>query len=657
MDKLKNALRKINFGLDSKKIEIEAPSLEKAIAEACKRLKATIDEIDYEIVQYGSKGVGVIGAKNYKILAYKRPTVEIIETFQEESETQLQGQEEEIFTPPVDGYFAIIKSRNGILLKVVPPQKNGKPVKLKEVEMALKNKNIEKYDANLVKLEVNKPSGQYIVIAPYEGIEENSATIQVNIGINEMTATATLFPPKPGGFELTPDEIISELQSQGVVYGILEDVVTRIADEKIEYKEIVVARAKQPVHGKDAEIKMYFDPNAEKTIYKDIAEDKFDFKNIVKNIQNVLKGDLICEKIPATPGEDGCTVTGKILPAKKGIDRQILAGQNTELSSDGKFLRATVDGHVVKKAGKIGVEPVKHINGDVGIKTGNITFVGSVVVHGSVLDGFSVKAKGNIEIRGSVGKSEIVSDNDIYIAQGINGHYEAVISAEGSVFSKFIENAKIFAGVSVIVDDHIYHSEVNANDAIVCFGHRAQIGGGVIRAANEVNTRNLGTVSYSETIVEVGIPPKLRIDLDELMTQKKKIENAIDDLKRDIATLTSQRKMRKNWNQEKEDLLKQKIEILAQQEDALKNALAAIEEINQKLKTIDLNPKVAVKNKIYAGVKIFFKYGVDPYEVTYEQNSCTIRFVNNEIKAGPYEPPNVDRRLFDKRILSLRNKL
>ncbi|MCR4422194.1 MAG: FapA family protein [Exilispira sp.] len=655
MDKLKNALRNLNFGTDSKKIEVEAPSLEKAISEACKRLKATLDEIDYEIIQYGTKGFGGIGNKNYKILAYKRPVSEIIETLSEVTEDF--EKEEEVLPPPTDGYFAIIKSRNGLLFKVVPPQKNGRPVKLKDVELALKNKQIDKYNVNLVRQEVIKQSGQYIVIGHYEGIEENSATVQVNIGINEMTATATLFPPKAGGFELTPEEILSEIQAQGVSYGILEDVVTRMADEKIEYKEIVVARAKQPVHGKDAEIKMYFEPNAEKTIYKSIAEDKFDFKNIVKNIQNVLKGDLICEKIPATPGEDGYTVTGKLLPAKKGVDRQILAGPNTELSPDGKFLRATVDGHVVKKAGKIGVEPVKHINGDVGIKTGNITFVGSVVVHGSVLDGFSVKAKGNIEIRGNVGKCEIISDNDIYVAQGINGHYEALISAEGSVFSKFIENAKVFAGSSVIVDDHIYHCEVNANDAIVCFGHRAQIGGGTIRAANEVNTRNLGTVSYSETIVEVGIPPKLRIELQEFMMQKKKTENAIDDLKRDIATLTSQRKLKKNWNNEKEELLKNKVEVLAQQEEILKNSLEGIEEINKKLASINLNPKVAVKNKIYAGVKIFFKYGVEPYEITYEQNSCTIRFVNNEIKAGPYEPPDVDRKLFDKRILSLRNKL
>ena len=97
-----------------------------------------------------------------------------------------------------------------------------------------------------------------------------------------MTATAILFPPKTRGYELTPEEIESEIRMAGVSYGILDKVVTKMADEKIEYKEMVVARAKQPVHGQNAEIKMYFDPNGEKTVYRAIAEDKFDFAKKLK---------------------------------------------------------------------------------------------------------------------------------------------------------------------------------------------------------------------------------------------------------------------------------------------------------------------------------------------------------------------------------------
>ncbi|HNV43420.1 MAG TPA: Jag N-terminal domain-containing protein [Exilispira sp.] len=143
MDKLKEALRSIDFGVDSKKIEVVAETLEKAISEACKRLRATIDEIDYEILEYGSKGMAGFVKKNYKILAYKRPIAKTINV-EEEVEKAQEIYEDEI-TESKDGYFAIIKSRNGVLLKVTPAAKGGRQVKLKEVLDGFRSKGIENY--------------------------------------------------------------------------------------------------------------------------------------------------------------------------------------------------------------------------------------------------------------------------------------------------------------------------------------------------------------------------------------------------------------------------------------------------------------------------------------------------------------------------------
>ena len=44
--------------------------------------------------------------------------------------------------------------------------------------------------------------------------------------------------------------------------------------------------------------------------------------------------------------------------------------------------------------------PVYVVPGDVDFSTGNIDFIGSVKVMGSVRNGFSVKAEGNVEIMG-----------------------------------------------------------------------------------------------------------------------------------------------------------------------------------------------------------------------------------------------------------------
>ncbi len=58
-----------------KVIEISAKTLEEAIHKALDELNATKEEIDYEVIDSGSKGLlGIIGSKNAQIKAWKRET-------------------------------------------------------------------------------------------------------------------------------------------------------------------------------------------------------------------------------------------------------------------------------------------------------------------------------------------------------------------------------------------------------------------------------------------------------------------------------------------------------------------------------------------------------------------------------------------------------
>ena len=552
MDKLKEMLKTLNFSEKSKKIIVEAYTLEKALAEGCKKLHASINEVEYEILDYGSTGFLGLNKKPYKILIYK--VSKVVEERLEEKGIEEGVKVEEILDP--DGKFSVILGKDGVLLKVTAPKKReGKSVKFNEVINVIKTKNVLNYNEKFIKKVVEEAKGEYVKIGTYNGLYEASSTFQIRLSHDEMSASVIAFPPKARGFELTYDEIIDGLKSNGVIEGILKEEIEKLVDEKIYYQDVIVAKGKKPVNGENAQFVYYFDINSDTNTYKEIIEKgRFDFKLINKKIQNVLKNDLLVEKKPFSEGEPGYTVTGKILPAKPGQDKQIPAGENTILSPDGLQLRAAIDGQVIKKGNKICVEPVKHIQGDVDIKVGNIVFVGSVVVHGSVQDGFSIKCKGTIEVRGSVGKCTLISDSDIYIAEGIHGQDEAEIITEGSVFAKFIENAKVSAGKFVIVDDHIGHSNVDANEYIVLFGRRAQLYGGIIRCGVEVNCKTLGNISYSDTIVEVGVLPELRREHEKLINEKKKLEEEISTLKLDISTLEDLRKNRAKWNEEKHNL-------------------------------------------------------------------------------------------------------
>ncbi len=654
MDKLKNILRNLNFENKSKRIEIEAYTLEKAINEGCKKLRASIDEVEYEVIQYGKKGFLGISKVPYKILIYKVVKKEEISDITSSIDEEVNNIQE-VIDP--DGKCFVLRSRRGVLLKVTSPKnKEGHKVKLKEVNNLLNNAEIEDFNPKTVKTIVSKAEGKYIKIADYNGIDEASAEIKVRITSDEMKAFITVSPPKSRGYDPTYEDIIGVLEDNGVVKGYDEKEIDKLIDEMIYYQDVQVAQGEKAKNGDNAKLEYFFDLGAEKKVYQDmISNGKFEFKNITSNIQNVIKNDLLIEKKPPTKGEPGYTVTGKLLPAKSGNDRQIQKGEGTVLSKDGMQLRAEIDGQVIKKRGRICVEPVKHVQGNVDIKVGNIVFVGSVIVHGSVLDNFSIKAKGKIEVRGSVGKCSLISDSDIYVAQGIIGKQEAEIISEGSVFAKFIENAKVSTKDSLVIDDHIMHSRVDAVNNVIVFGRRAQITGGVCRVGLEVNTKKLGAVSYPDTIVEFGIPPELRMEFDEVQMELKNTKKAIEDNKRSITTLEMQKKKKKNWNDEKEQKLENLINAVPEMEQMIQNLQERNEELEHEIEESKLDGRVCAETKVFPNVVIRSKK--DEYKVESEIKAVSFFEKQGEITAGPYESPNIDKRMYDKRMLSLRGKL
>jgi len=163
-------------------------------------------------------------------------------------------------------------------------------------------------------------------------------------------------------------------------------------------------------------------------------------------VENVVAGQLLATKTKAAEGTPGRTVTNRILEAKDGNDIPLNPGKNTELSSDGMSVIASINGQVTLLNNKIHVDPIYEVKGDVDIHTGNILFPGTVIVKGNVEDGFSIKAAGDIEIMGSVGKCLIDAEGDVYIKQGIMGKLGGTIKAGGSVWAKFLEQVNVAAG-------------------------------------------------------------------------------------------------------------------------------------------------------------------------------------------------------------------
>jgi uncharacterized protein (DUF342 family) len=286
--------------------------------------------------------------------------------------------------------------------------------------------------------------------------------------------------------------------------------------------------------------------------------------------------------------------------------------------------------------GKITVEPIYTVEGDVNFKTGNILFLGTVIVKGNVEDGFTVKAAGNIEVMGSVGKCVLDAEGEIIVHQGILGKNEGKVRAGSNLVAKFVENARIEVEENVLVSDGIIHSFVDANKRIICQGKRASIVGGRLRAAHEIHAKTLGSVAGTETILEVGIDPKRKEKLSQALKRKDELETSLEELVRNISTLENLKKVQREFPEEKQKNLSELNDKRSEILHDLEETGGVINEINTYLQSIKINGKVSASDRVFPGVKIFIKN--ENLIVRNEFKNVTFSLENKEIRMIKYEP-------------------
>ena len=330
---------------------------------------------------------------------------------------------------------------------------------------------------------------------------------------------------------------------------------------------------------------------------------------------------------------------GRYLEAKNGKDVPIPIGQNTKLDKDGRTVIAEKNGHVSLVGDKITVEEIYEVQG-VNIKTGNITYMGTVVCRGDVEDGFNIKADGNIEIYGSVGRCNIEAGGDIVISQGVMGRDECEITSTKSVWARFIQNAKVTAEEYVVVNDNIMNSEVTAMKKIVLKGKRAQIIGGHLFATEEISAKNIGSSGGGiETNLAVGYDPRKKKRLEELQEMQSDLVKQLEEVDLNIQTLENNKKVRRSLPKEKEESLnnfhQQKLELVEQNDTMTKE----IDEINERLRELKVVGCVNASGSVYPGVKIYVRDVMD--EVRSETKQVTFFYDGGFVKRGKFDPSQV----------------
>lgn len=325
--------------------------------------------------------------------------------------------------------------------------------------------------------------------------------------------------------EVNYEDILSDLKEQGIEYGIREDEIISYCNKKEYSKELIAAVGKEPVNGKDAQLVYDFDISNEKK-FVESADGTIDFKNL-NNVTNVTKNTVLCHIIPAGEGENGIDVYGEPIAYKQGKNVSFKYGNNTHISMDGLNLLASTDGCVEIKNDKVFVESVYKVD-NVDNTTGNIDFIGNVIINGDVKAGFSVTARGDIKIRGMVEGAYIKSDSDVIISKGMNGMGKGNIYAKGNITSKYIENSFIKSEKSVFAEALI-NSDVKAGDSIVLRGSTAAIIGGTSEAENIIYAKTVGSKTNPETNLIINLT-KYQAEQNSIAAKKKLNQQMEKDL-------------------------------------------------------------------------------------------------------------------------------
>ena len=620
-------------------VEVRADTIEEALSDAAVQLNSKVSKLEYEVIEKGYSGFLGIAKQPWFVRVYENP--EAVKKARSTTEKGLDFIDEvdaSIEPADKDGEFFVRYFGSDIMLKIVLPVGEGKPVSVQEILGKLHRSDTVSLEENLIKkYVVNGTGGVYENVGMFQHTSAADATFVVDISHDEMQATITATAPSVGGSEITSEAIIRALETQGVVAGIDNHKIDDFIDRPVYGIPYVVAEAIKPIDGRDAYIAYNFETDRSKLRMQESSTGQVNFKEL-NLIQNVVQGQPLAQKMPAERGKGGQTLLGHYLDAKNGKDINLPLGKNVVMDEDGRTILAAVNGQVLLVGDKINVEPVMEIENGVSIKTGNITFLGTVIVKGNVDDGFSISAAGNIEVHGTVGAASLKADGDIFVQSGIKGHDEGSIEAGKSLWAKFIENTSITVGEHVIVQEGIINSRVIAKKRIYLQGKRASIIGGHLFATEEISAKNVGTSGGNETILEVGFDPQLKQRMSKLIETKDSLARELTEVNQTIQTLDNYLKARRALSQEKQDLLTEKCNRRDEITVEIKNSEEELQDIQTRLHELKTIGKVSVSGTVYAGTKIFVRDVKD--EVRADVKSVTFYYENGFVHRGKYEAPD-----------------
>lgn len=512
-----------------------------------------------------------------------------------------QQQEVQPVAVSSDASYAISCKEDGVFFEFQQEQGEGAPLNLQAVLYDVERRGIKNVNVEILKLGIKRGLPVVKLAEPQEQKPADS-DVFVEISGDEMKASLMLLPPVLDGQVKTADEILSLIKEKwSISFGLNEELVRAAIQGRAYYRLIFFAQGQPAMKGKDGELVFLF--NTKLSIAPKILKDgSADYKNL-SVFESVAKDAVVVTSVPPEEGIDGCTVTGNVLPAQKGLERKLPKGRNVNVSEDGRSLVAAKSGRIDFINGRVEISDVYQIKGDVDMGVGNVSFEGDVVVNGNVISGLKVQASGTIEVRGYVEGATLIAGKDIVLRNGMQGMSQGRLESGGNIVARFVERSTILAKGDIIAD-YIVQCIVTADGSVVMKGKWGKILGGVIRAGKEITAHIIGSPSSDRTQIELGVLPEERAKLTKLDGERGQLKAQINRVNNILGVMPSGA-----LPPEKQAMRDKLSEAKAQLDEQYSAMTLEIEELKQIL-SANSGARVNVLKNIYPNVRIQIDSGV-----------------------------------------------
>ena len=415
------------------------------------------------------------------------------------------------------GKFDLIFHDGFAELSIYPPEGNGLPVYPEDITSRMKILGVPGVRLQKIVHIITEASSLPVKLVEWpEGILFCSKII-ISVSDDFMSAEARITAPKPGGGDITLKKVYNELEKANISYGINETNINRVISDRDYERTFLIANGRKAIQGRESFIDYHFETERLKP-FLEMQYGRINLKEL-NFIQNCNEGDCLAELKPAEPAIDGYNVFGTCFPAESlGQPTELKCGNNTHI--EGNKIISDIKGNVILVDEAVEVEEVVSVN-NVDYETGNIDFEGSIDIKGTIADGFSVKATGDIQVGKCIGRATVSSERNVILKAGINGDKEGKIDCRGNLLTKYVEGSTISCGGDLFLEEALMNSQVDVVGNLILSGRRAELIGGFSIVGGIIHCKKIGNLYDAKTHLIIGIKPEL---IENFFKSQKRLE-------------------------------------------------------------------------------------------------------------------------------------